>query len=102
MHRKIAAVLICVSAAAGYAQTVTKHGIATQFNQWKAYGSTNLVAGGESLGPHFTLRDQCRKLAVLRAFGFHADQDRRPRAIRQLTRQLPRPASSWALPARPH
>jgi hypothetical protein len=52
MQRKIAVVLFLLgAAAAGQAQTLTKAGIATQFNQWKALGTTNLVAGANTLVP---------------------------------------------------
>jgi len=51
MNRKLAAVLMIFAAAAGYAQTLTKAGIATQFNQWRVAGSMNLVAGANPLVP---------------------------------------------------
>lgn len=49
MHRKIAVVLFCLAAAAGQAQTITKAGLASQFNQWRVQGNQNLAASANPL-----------------------------------------------------
>lgn len=48
MNRKLAAVILMFAAAAGYAQTPTHQAIASQFNNWRANGSVNLVAGANT------------------------------------------------------
>jgi len=50
VRKKIVVALLCLSAT-GFAQTITKAGIATQFNQWRAPGTTNLIAGANALVP---------------------------------------------------
>jgi hypothetical protein len=47
IHKKIVIALLCLTSAAG-AQTITKAGLATQFNQWRSYGSVNLIAGANA------------------------------------------------------
>lgn len=50
IRKKILVALLCLSAVAG-AQTVTKAGVATQFNQWRVQGTTNLAVGANPQVP---------------------------------------------------
>jgi len=46
MIRKMVVAALCLSSAVpSFAQNITKTAVATQFNQWKAYGSVNLAVG---------------------------------------------------------
>ena len=53
--KKIVAALLCLAASAGYAQSITGGGIASQFNNWKAYaqsgpyGNTNIAVGANTI-----------------------------------------------------
>jgi hypothetical protein len=51
MNRKLAAVILVFAAAAGYAQSIAHQAIASQFNNWRAPGTTNLVAAANTLVP---------------------------------------------------
>jgi hypothetical protein len=51
IRKQIVVAFLCLSAAAGFAQTVTHQPVASQYNNWRANGTTNLVAGANPLVP---------------------------------------------------
>lgn len=51
IRKQIAVLALALSAAAGLAQTIARQPVASQFNNWRAPGTTNLVAGANPLVP---------------------------------------------------